>query len=300
MSADQIYAKVIADSIYAGGPRLTSFEVRFNRFVLAEVNTHRTFSRNSASSRAIPLRKQLAKVQSAPAMPVVWPAEQKGMQGGEETDDLIAAGIPVWRHAADEAAKAAALLGKANVHKSVVNRLLEPFLMHTAIITATAYDNFFMLRLDPLAQPEFRVAAEAMKAAYDASTPVELEMGQWHLPYLREGEEAEIRKEGFDPRHISSARCARTSYETQGGVRDLTEDVRLYGNLTVNGHASPLEHVATPSPENSHQVEIQAFDLDVMDVVGTKVVTLPKYGNLLGYHQHRFDVEVARDYQSFI
>lgn len=293
-----IYAKVIADSISAAGHRLTSFEVCFNRFVLAEVNTHRTFSRNSASSRAIPLRKQLAKVQDAPAMPVIWAAEQKGMQGGDEIEQTHLA-QSAWLRARDNAVTAAEDLGGLGVHKSIANRLLEPFLMHTALITATAYDNFFALRLDPLAQPELRVAAEAMKEAYDASTPRELEPGQWHLPYLREGEGEEIIKEGYDPRHISSARCARTSYETQGGVRDLTEDVRLYTNLTTNGHASPLEHVATPDPRNEHKVIVPVYDYEVSDVLEEMELTLPMYGNFLGWHSHRYDVEASRGYQSF-
>ncbi len=292
------YAKIITDSIYRNGPRLTTFEVCFHRFVLAEANTHRVFSRNSASSRAIPLRKQLEKVENDPAQPVIWASEQRGMQGGDEIDAPGYA-TTAWEKAAWQAAQSAAALGGLGVHKSIANRLLEPFLMHTAVITATAYDNFFMLRCDPLAQPEIRLVAEMMKAAYDESVPVELEMGQWHLPYLREGEEQEILTEGFDPRHISSARCARTSYETQAGVRDLNEDVRLYGNLTINGHASPLEHVATPSPYNLHEVGVPVFDWEVTDVLKTKTLTLPLYGNLLGWHQHRFDVEVDRGYQSY-
>jgi hypothetical protein len=291
-------ARVVADSIYPNGVRLTSFEDDFWRPILAEVNTHCVLARNSASSRAIPLAKQLAKVREKPAVPMVWPAEQKGMQGGDEVDDIVGAQI-IWRTAAEKAAKSAADLGALGIHKSIPNRLLEPFLMHKALITGTAWDNFFMLRRDKAAEPHLRAVAEMMYAAREESVPRELQMGEWHLPYLRDGEEDLIREEGFDPRHISSARCARTSYETQSGIRDLKEDVRLYTDLTGNGHASPLEHVATPCPENSHEVEVPVFDLDVTDVLTTKTLILPKYGKFLGYHQHRFDVEIARGYQSY-
>lgn len=291
--APQHYAKVICDSIYADGPRLTTFEVRFHRFVLAEFNTHRTFSRNSASSRAIPLAKQLDKVRERPARPVIWAAEQKGMQGGDEIEATDLAQT-WWDEASKTATAMASGLGSIGVHKSIANRLLEPFLMHTVVVTATAYDNFFMLRCDPLAQPEIRVAAEAMKEAYDASTPRVLQMGDWHLPYLLPYEISEMEEEGWDARAISSARCARVSYETQAGVRDWSEDMRLYTSLTTNGHASPLEHVATPRPTNKHEVFTGTGS-----VATGMHLTLPKYGNLLGWHQHRFDVEAARGYQSF-
>src|SRR5580704_14193555 len=79
-------ARVILDSLSPRGARLTTIEVTFWRPVLAEFNTHRQFSRNSASSRAIPVEKQLKRVLEDPSNPISWPCEQPGMQGGEELE----------------------------------------------------------------------------------------------------------------------------------------------------------------------------------------------------------------------
>jgi Thymidylate synthase complementing protein len=308
-----IYAKVIADSISPLGFRLTTFEACFNRFVLAEVNTYRMFSRSSASSRAIPLHKQLAKVRERPAEPVVWPAEQKGMQGGAEVADPDTARF-IWGEAAKEAADRAEGLGNYNVHKSVANRLLEPFLMHTAVITATEtpLEHFFSERCHPDAQPEFRVAAEAMRAAYQASTPDDLGEGQWHLPYI-DAEDIRAAEEYLLNRTVtglvskervtkvlvamSSARCARVSYETQAGKRDIDGeggDLDLYSRLVENDptHFSPLEHPCTPWDSNVQKVEMEFRNLDGRWV--TRTVTRPKVGNFIGWRQHRFEVETIK------
>ena len=314
------YAKIIADSISPAGHRLTTFEVRFHRFVLAEFNTHRVFSRNSASSRAIPLSKQLEKVTTDPAMPLVWPAEQKGMQGGDEIENVEGA-RGVWQDAANDAASHAETLGVGEedyhlgVHKSIANRLLEPFLMHTVVVTATAWDNFFGLRCNPMAQPEIRVAAEMMEKAYRDSVPALIDEGMWHLPYIDRQDITAAEDHclattagDFGRSHVtrllvqmSSARCARVSYETQDGKRDPAEDVSLYTRLTSADpmHASPLEHVATPDPYNQHTVTYDARITASGEIVGPRTLTLPKYGNLLGWHQHRFDVEAERGYQAY-
>ena len=56
----KIKAVIAADSINVKGKRITTFIVTMPRIVLAELNTHRVFSRNSASSRAIPFTKMCA------------------------------------------------------------------------------------------------------------------------------------------------------------------------------------------------------------------------------------------------
>lgn len=300
---DQPQARVLLDSI-SDGPhhpvRLTTFEVTMHRFVLAEFNTHRVFSRNSASSRAIPFEKQVAKVVDSPAIPVEWRAEQSGMQGGDLfTDDEARWAESDWLDARDHAVKVAKALtrnapyddfpGRA-AHKSIVNRILEPFLWHTVIVTATEWDGFWAQRCSALAQPEIRVAAEAMKEAYDASEPTELSHGQWHTPLIQPSddfqtaledwdfrvEEASRRLEADHPdmeqqeadllkqivaappltgwgdvrKAVSAARCARVSYLTHDGRRDIKKDLELFARLATAdpGHWSPFEHVATPCP----------------------------------------------------
>jgi thymidylate synthase ThyX len=220
--------------------------------VLAELNTHRALSRNSASSRARPVAKVLAEVTEDPALPVEWGRNQSGMQARERLDDGASAKADdVWLAARDAAVEHARQLVDLGVHKQLANRLLEPFLWHVVVVSATEWDNFFAQRCHPDAQPEIRGAAEAMRDAIDASTPTPVGEGGWHLPYLREGELDELFAAGHDlevAKRISVARCARVSYLTQDGVRDWSKDLDLYERLTTQQppHASPLEHVATP------------------------------------------------------
>ena len=254
-------AKVICDSLSPDGVRLTTLEVVMHRFVLAELNTHRVFSRNSASSRAIPVRRQLERVMDDPAIPVVWPSEQPGMQGGDAINSPREAEM-VWRRAADAAVAHAEHLVSLGVHKSVTNRLVEPFMWHTVVVTATEWDGFWKQRCSPLAQPEMRAAAEAMREAHCLSDPTEFEYGWWHMPYLDGDTIVDVTSAG--PEHwatetlkkISAARCARVSYLTQDGVRDWEKDVEMFDRLVSAdpAHASPLEHVARPDYPDEEDV----------------------------------------------
>lgn len=243
-------ARVVADSVSPGGVRLTTLEVTLHRFVLAEFNTHRVFSRNSASSRAIPLKRTIERVLDDPAVPLVFPAEKAGMQGGEPLDtNTTADATDVWHTASLNAVRHARRLQELGVHKSVANRLLEPFLWHTIIVTSTEWDNFFAQRCSPLAQPEIRAAAELMRIALNnGPAPARVDFGEWHLPFINEDDLTDCRRAGVDPRHVSAARCARVSYLTHDGHRDVREDELLYDRLITADppHWSPLEHVATP------------------------------------------------------
>jgi thymidylate synthase ThyX len=270
-------AKVLADSRSPAGHRLTTLEATFPRFVLAEFNTHRVFSRNSASSRAIPIAKQLRRVLEEPYVPIEFGSNQPGMQAGPALGgEKLEAAEAEWLRARDDAVRRVLglvaapgafspeddLLGALqqvddairdrarpaewlNVHKQVANRLLEPFMWHTVIVTATEWDNFWNLRCHPDAQPEIRLVAEAMRDARQASKPVKLSEGEWHLPLVR----PEDREEGTsteDLIKISAGRCARVSYLTHAGKRDLDADVELHDRLLESGHMSPLEHPARP------------------------------------------------------
>lgn len=246
-------AKVIADSISPAGQRLTTMEVVMHRFVLAEFNTHRVFSRNSASSRAIPVRKQIDRVLNDPAVPLEWRAEQKGMQGGDLLSESAQHKAKAdWLEASGMAVEMAESLITHGVHKSLVNRLLEPFMWHTVIVSSTEWSNFFVQRCSPLAQPEIRSVAECMRAVLRMSQPIPLQLGEWHLPYVDEGDRRARDYASFsedDWCKISAARCARVSYLTHDGKRDPNEDLAMYGRLVTAEppHASPLEHVATPA-----------------------------------------------------
>lgn len=241
-------AKIILDSISPEGIRLVTMEVKIHRFVLPELNTHRVFSRNSSSSRAIPFARMLEKVLAEDVVPLEWASEKPGMQGGVEVDCATSAfARNEWLQARSSAIESAKKLVDIGIHKSIANRLIEPFAPHTVVITATEWDGFWSQRISPLAQPEIRVAAQAMKAAFDASTPSLVENYKWHTPYIQ-SDEADI--DEWLKCKISAARCARTSYLTHDGKRDIEKDESLFVRLISAEpcHYSPLEHVATPVP----------------------------------------------------
>lgn len=249
-----ITAKVIEDSISPHGKRITTLQLRYPRMILSELNTHRTFSRSSSSSRAIPVAKMIAQVRNDPAMPVHFGANQPGMQAKAELEGADRSkAIFLWCQAAERAAEIAEQMEKLGLHKQVANRILEPFQFMSTIVTATEWDNFFALRDHEDAQPEIRVLAQAMRACMEASHPTvrsfshEYESG-WHLPYIT----LEERQASFSVQRlckISAARSARVSYLTHDGeTPNAQKDLELYARLAggVPLHASPLEHQATP------------------------------------------------------
>lgn len=263
-------AQIIADSIYENGTRLTTFEITVHRFIWPEFLTYRVWARNAASSRARPIFKVIDSVTENMATPIVWGTVNTdgGMQAGPplEGGELTEAQA-IWREAAYAAVDYAVMLAELNVSKEIVNRILEPYSWHTAIITGTNFQNFFTQRCDSDAQAEIREPAELMRSLYDMSVPQELEVGRWHLPYVQDDEhymDIEILKK------ISAARCGRVSYLTHGGKRDASKDLELFDRLVVNGHWSPLEHVARP-----------------------KKIDELQYGPLIGWRSLRHDVQIT-------
>lgn len=224
------------------------------RIVLAEFNTHRVFSRNSASSRAIPVEKRVAQVRENPYVPLQFGANQRGMQASrDEVQDTDQARAE-WLYARDAAARHARELSRIGLHKQWANRLLEPFAWHTVIVSATEWDNFFALRISEHAQPEIRKLAENMKAAMDASAPELLEPGEWHLPLANDTHTIDTLRDRFRPAEVrgameamrvrlSVARCAAVSYERHM-QQDIDADLARYEKLRAAGHMSPFEHAA--------------------------------------------------------
>lgn len=251
-----IYAKIIEDSIPQFGKRLTTLELNYPRCIHGELLTHRVFSRNSMSSRAIPVAKMIEQVRTNPFIPLHWGMNQPGMQAAAEADaDTKDRAIDMWLHAADLAADSAEDLSALGLHKQLVNRLLEPFQWMRTIVTATEFENFFALRDHPDAEPHFQMLSRAMRKAMEESTPVLrdgvdlFKTSNWHLPYIREEER---QAEGFlQLCKVSAARCARVSYLTHDNEHPtLQADLALYDRLAsgVPIHASPLEHQGAPAP----------------------------------------------------
>lgn len=244
-----IEAKVIEDSINSKGDRITTMQLVYPRFIHSEFMTHRVFSRNASSSRAIPVKKMLEMVRNEPAMPIHWGLNQPGMQANhqlcgthlENTKEL-------WREAAWAAARVAEAMEAEGAHKQIVNRILEPFQHIHVVVTSTEWDNWFELRDHEDAQPEIRELARQMKIAMENSKPILLQNGQWHLPYVTIDEKLGIEDVQL-LRNISAARCCRVSYlKHDGTAASVEEDLKLCDRLigSVPLHASPFEHQATP------------------------------------------------------
>lgn len=259
MSTSKISAKIVADSISSQDIRLTTLQLTFHRFILPEFNTHRMFSRNASSSRAIPLKLTIEQVQKDPMMPVHWGKSQKGMQADHEIDNPDLA-EDHWRRAAGMAARYAESLHCQGLHKQVANRILEPYLPTSVLVTATEWENFFELRDHDDAQPEIRQLAQRMKETMAHSEPTPLQPGEWHLPYIGLPDYKTVtgmaHQDGIEYlatlRHISAARCARVSYNNHDGSDpDIEKDLALADKLAKSGHWSPFEHQGTPMSPNA-------------------------------------------------
>ena len=252
-----ISAKIIADSMSPDGIRLTTMQLRYPRFIHAEFMTHRVFSRNASSSRAIPVSKMIEDLRRDPAMPVYWGANQKGMQARAElTGDDRGLAHAEWFDALDCCIHAAEEMVKLGLHKQIANRILEPWAHINVLVTATEWDNFFELRAHKDAQPEIKALADAMWNAMSNSEPNSLEIGEWHLPFIHWRDhfsQCHQKNDGLDIlKKVSVARCARVSYLTHDGRRTpIEEDLALYERLVGSEplHASPAEHQATPDEQ---------------------------------------------------
>ena len=145
----KIEAKIIADSLSPQGHRITSYLLTYPRFIHSELMTYRMFSRNSASSRAIPFERMVKMVEEDPFIPIAWQKDHKGMQGTEYlTDRKHENAVYEWLKSRDLAVKQAKMMNNDGVTKQLCNRLLEPFMWHTMLITGSkeGWDNFFELR----------------------------------------------------------------------------------------------------------------------------------------------------------
>lgn len=231
---------------------LWTFELTYPRYIHSEFMTHRVFSRNASSSRAIPVKRMIEQVRENTVIPPKVFMNQKGMVGETEADPVTTTAFHVlWEEAAENACKTAEMMERLGIHKQHVNRILEPFQFIKVIVTATDWYNFFVLRLAPDAQPEIRELASAiydeMKRYHNKAVGV-LELDKEHivvsLPYITDEDIKEIGKEEYHLlMKISAARCARVSYNNHDGSKpDIEKDLKLYGHLYDSKHMSPMEH----------------------------------------------------------
>lgn len=238
-----ISAKVILHSLCVDtSSEIITMELKYPRIIHSEFMTHRMFSRNAASSRAIPIKRMMEMVQENVAMPAQWGTAKPGMQAGDEDSRLKHFAFNIWNRAAQYAIYMADSMSKLGLHKQIANRLLEPFSHMTVLMTATDLSNFFRLRAHPEADPTFQTLAYRMLRVYLESRSRKLSIGEWHLPFFSAEFDSELGLE--DRLKVCTARCARVSYLTHDGTREHSADLEMHDRLAANGHWSPFEHCA--------------------------------------------------------
>lgn len=296
-----IKVRVVADSVSSRGDhtRITTMELEYPRFIHSEFMTHRMFSRNAMSSRAIPITKMAEQVKDNPARPIHWGKNQKGMQADEVLSGVDLAEVSgEWNWAAKNAAESALHMHENNSHKQIANRVLEPFQVMKTIVTATEWKNFFHLRNHPDAQPEIRELAKTMWVAMEMSEPEMLFDGEWHTPYVDH-----FHKDGYlsyrvggdeltldSALKVSASCCAQVSFRLQDN--SVEKAISIYDRL-VNSkpvHASPFEHQAKPMVFPNDSV-VRAFSEEGT----THIDRSGDYwsGNFKGWIQHR---QLIRDH----
>jgi hypothetical protein len=284
-----VKVKLLAYSEFNGETAAT-IELTYPRFIHAEVMTHRVFSRNSASSRAIPAKKMRQAVLKDIAMPIHWGANQAGMQAYEEISaKRKKLGVFLWKTAAKLACGMHYLMEKAGIHKQVTNRIIEPFMHMRVVVTSTDWESFLWLRDHKAAQPEIQLLAKKIRNVLSYNNPRKLKEGDVHLPYVTK---KELRKYvSLDSLlALSSARCAAVSYNTYSDNIDLNKAKQIKAKLMASKddpedrfHASPFEHqlFAVSDPEHPGWTHIDRHG---------------RYysGNVCGFVQYRHILEQDR------
>lgn len=277
-----MFARIIlASKPTNGAPPIFTIHAHYPDIIHGEVLTHRDFSRNARSMRAVPVKTLLEEVRKDPFVPWHWGMNQKGMQATEECNEQICIGSyweggphndreikdmvsreDAWIMEANHAADKAEAYANAGYHKQVANRIIAPYTWKDTLITSTKWANFLHLRDHSDAEPHFQDLAKMVREALLGAEFQELGLGWWHLPYidvrtyqevidyLRNGLQINPTDERILTvlRKVSVARCARISYRPFNGDSTIAAEVQRHDDLVASNplHASPAEHQAKP------------------------------------------------------
>jgi len=309
-----ILAKTILRSRNLAMPEkvVSTLLLHYPRCIHAEFMTHRLFSRNAASSRAIPVERQIQAILDDPYIPLVWGANQKGMQSSEECSELISTmkgeeytREAWWLTARDYAVEMARGYAKAGYHKQIVNRLLEPFSHIIVVCSSTEWSNFLALRDHKDAEPHFQLLAKEVRKCLENDPVQDLKPGKWHLPFITESDWDEAAAFARHTNYIypntensltsrevalqlliekSVACCASTSYKTvEGFDMDQEKAHAIYTKLVKSDlmHASPLEHVCQTDDWFDHNTK------DGILRAWSGWGNPNQHGNFVGFRQYR-------------
>jgi hypothetical protein len=277
--------KVIAASSHKG-MNVTTLELEYPRIIHSELLTHREFSRNSSSSRAIPVKTMINNIRKNMFVPVYWGKNQSGMQAKEQLTGVrrfLAKSL--WIIGGHINLLGATLLNAVGVHKQLANRNLEYISYMKTIITSTSFDNFLALRDHEDAQPEIQTVAKKLRVALDNLEREELAEGEWHTPYVEHSRDnlGNLRYgKGISTttaKKISVSCVAQVSYRKADCTKDKA--IKIFNQLatSVPLHASPFESVLTP---------ISAFStagVTALSISGHRLS-----GNSKGWSQYRHNL----------
>ena len=295
ISTHHISATIVQDSINKG-KRITTFELDYPRFIHSELMTHRMFSRNAASSRAIPVDKMLEHIIQYPAVPVYWGKNMPGMQSKEELEGTqLAQAKLAWSSAVESAVSHSKEMLAAGLHKQYANRNTEFAQTMKTVVTATEWDNWFELRNHGDAQNDIHELASLMHEALKKSIPMEITDKEWHVPYVTRERSilhgmayyagSATRLTDEEARMISASCCAQVSYRRSD---DTLEKAKMIYDKLISSrpmHASPVEHQAKPmqvfsiGEERRENLENGVTHVTIDGRLGS--------GNFYGWIQHR-------------
>jgi thymidylate synthase ThyX len=202
---------------------LVSIEYVVPLYIHTEILTHRRFSRNASSARAMSTTRYAGL---GYYMPPQFYQSQKGMEASAQPIKHQWLARMVWSAAIQGTELAARVLERLKVAKEQRNRLIAPAKMVKGIITGTesAWQSFFHLRNNKNADTAMQVFA---REAYHAIINTRWSYDTIHAPY------------DIDPL-VNAARAALVSYAKIESI----DDYKLANRLLKDGHMSPFEHYA--------------------------------------------------------
>lgn len=264
---------MIKDSISRRGIRLSTMHLRYWRPIHSELMTHRVFSRNARSSRAVPVMTLMKEEIFIPEFGMNRPGMQSTDQASPQLQNKWAS---EWEELANICRSFVGKWQYEGMHKQWANRPLEWFGWIDVLVSSTYWDNFWALRLDETAQPELRILAERMAEVMTNSHPQLLQPNEWHLPYITDEEKTQYDMDELCK--LSTARCARLSYKPFDGNANYEAELERYRKLVISEpvHASPAEHQATP--DRFHRI---------LDDRTPDWENPHEHGNFVGWRQHR-------------